>query len=1145
MNRVLSGIVRPLSKRSASAGRVVASSAAAALALLTACLEPFDVLQIPSDPLQGSFAVALAGPDLAVVEGARVVLGGGASRGNAGEARLVWTQREGPPVALTNPSSATPSFVAPLAPATLVFSLRAESDGVADEDTVSVVVAGTSGAPGGYLTVPADVVAAPGERVSFDVTALEVDDPSLTVRSPCIAPDDIVIDGARVTVVVPAALPCAVVIDATGPGGRGAAPTARVLWPAGSDLPGTTRVTAPLSVRPSGTLAVSFSDGSELSVPSAFGASGDPALPDLVVGAVLAFTAPRQRERLVVGGEVRRGGASGGVRYAIIDVTSGPASNTAPVARGGPDRIVTPGARFRFDTTASFDADGDALVVSARQVQGAQALPDDETSAIFVAPNEEGTLLFHVVADDGAVESAPDPVRVVVSSAAENLRPIIPLASERYVTPGQTFMIDASVAEDPDSGFIAGFLIAQDTDDPIVLLPEPLAQPSASFVAQAAGDTYHFLVSAFDEEGLGTTIDVTIFVEDAGPWIDPARGDDALGNGTEAAPFATIAAALDTALRHELDALLLAEGEHAAPPPDMPPGLDVRGGHGFTDGAYVETEEAETVIDVIGTSTWTSSRIERVTLVVPGSGAVRLRGGATIADTTVRSSEGARTTPLVDVPAGAQARIERSTVDAGAASGAVAIHVSADAVGVLVDSVVVGGSGVDAAGVTCVGGTIVVEGGSITGSTGTSPRSTGIDATSCAVALSEARVAGGSGDVAVGLAATNALVGTDSLSRIVGRTVSGGEGIGAQLAGSVAPMTLEGTVATASIEETVPLQTSSGTALALFGARVVLNGTRLLAHAPGARAIAVVGGAISGTGVEVAAGGAAAVAVRAEGAVALSFTDGSVAAPDDDGVALELVGTGVVVELDGTTVVAGAQGIDAPGAHVTLTLAHVAVSGNASARAPVGVAAAGVDIARSRLEVSGADAVALATSAPSLVESTSIALTSSGIACAGIRSSDALELVSSFVDASSAGCVGIDSSTGSALLLHVTVRAGTAVVTGTGNLVVHNSALEGAPAIASAAQAAFTEAIGVAFDDTSPLVTLDDDVLADLPALQSAGCDLCQVAVLADLIDANGRLVDGLNPLVDAADPVVSTAFDLDGEARPRGPAPDIGCDER
>jgi hypothetical protein len=71
--------------------------------------------------------IANAGPDQTVASGATVQLDGSGSIDPAGQAlTYMWTQTAGPlpPVTLSDPSSATPTFTAPTGPATLAFELQ-------------------------------------------------------------------------------------------------------------------------------------------------------------------------------------------------------------------------------------------------------------------------------------------------------------------------------------------------------------------------------------------------------------------------------------------------------------------------------------------------------------------------------------------------------------------------------------------------------------------------------------------------------------------------------------------------------------------------------------------------------------------------------------------------------------------------------------------------------------------------------------------------------------------------------------------------------------------------------------------------------------------------------------------------------------
>lgn len=89
-----------------------------------------------------AFPIASAGPDRAVPPGATVVLDAAGSTDPDGSIfSYRWTQVSGPSVALSNPNTATASFVAPatVAGATLVFGLTVTDDRSAiDIDTVTI-----------------------------------------------------------------------------------------------------------------------------------------------------------------------------------------------------------------------------------------------------------------------------------------------------------------------------------------------------------------------------------------------------------------------------------------------------------------------------------------------------------------------------------------------------------------------------------------------------------------------------------------------------------------------------------------------------------------------------------------------------------------------------------------------------------------------------------------------------------------------------------------------------------------------------------------------------------------------------------------------------------------------------------------------
>jgi hypothetical protein len=581
--------------------------------------------------------VALAGPDLVVLEGSRVVLAGGASRALLGEPDLAWSQREGPLVTLSNPSSPSPTFVAPLGPARLVFTLEAAADDLRDLDevVVHVVTASTDVVQPAVFALPADRVAAVDEVVRFETPWTGAGQPVVSMRCPTLSPEPFgtLRDGTLIIEVAPRNLPCPVVVEDVSEAPGGGAPVAGravvILWPEGTATPAATRARAPATVAPGSEVAIDLDPGAQ-----AFVVDGTP-LPLEPLAAGVRFTAPRRPGRLTLLAETRQGSAGGGTRVIAIEVGAG-AGNTAPVVDGGPDLRVRPGARFRIAPDAS-DDDGDALAVDIRQVLGLAAVRAEGGVDVLIAPTTSGleTLLFHVVADDGVAESPPEPVRVVVDPVAENLPPVLTVPPELYVTPGAAFVVDGSSARDPDAGLVVGWRIAQSPDDAVQLLPEAVDTPSVALTAGAAGERYHFLISVVDDGGLEASASVVVIVEEAGPYVDPVRGSDD-ANGTDARPFRSVDEALVTAARHRFPALRLVGSPTPIPVPGLPDGLGLEGGWTFDADAdrYVATDEPTTVGLDAGLSGFAGVGLSRLDIVA-GPAQLRLQRRVDVVDVSI------------------------------------------------------------------------------------------------------------------------------------------------------------------------------------------------------------------------------------------------------------------------------------------------------------------------------------------------------------------------------------------------------------------------------------------------------------------------------------------------------------------------------
>ena len=131
-------------------------------------------------------------------------------------------------------------------------------------------------------------------------------------------------------------------------------------------------------------------------------------------------------------------------------------------------------------------------------------------------------------------------------------------------------------------------------------------------------------------------------------------------------------------------------------------------------------------------------------------------------------------------------------------------------------------------------------------------------------------------------------------------------------------------------------------------------------------------------------------------------------------------------------------------------------------------------------------------------------------------------------------------------LRHATLRSDGAAVALTGtSLDAANSVLDGDPGIDAGAAAPWTRATSLAFRTGTTFAIARGAPASSQADLDSLGCDICLIVEVSAFVDDTGHLTAGDNPLVDAGDLVLSLPDDIDGDVRPQGPLPDVGCDER
>ncbi len=1137
----------------------------AALALASAC--PNDVEPLADGGLVYAgvqSVVALAGADLRPLEGTRVQLDGHGSRSltEAGDLLLSWSQIDGPAVVLTNPSSPSPAFVAPLSPATLVFRLRAESGaGVAFDEVQVDVVREQPSAPF-FVEVPRDVAVASGATSTFaaDVVGNAGGAVSIEAEARCDGDVSVTVEDSAVIVRGTGKLPCLIVVDAVDDAGRRAAAAAHVLWPLGTDLPRATRLSAPVVAEPADEVMLLFDGEAGSSETFAWPAGGAAdGLQALSVDPVVALSAPGFQTRLAIGADRRRGPVSGGVHYAFIDVSAG-AGNRAPTADGGSDRRVRPGASFAL-TTGSSDLDGDPLTVEIEQVIGPAAAHDDVQPGVFHAPDDPGVLLFHVTAHDGRVRSAPASVRVVVDPSVANEGPVVDVEPMRWVSPGTVFRLDASAAYDPDSGFIERWSIAQDPSDAVVLLQAAVDEAAVDLTAGADGEVYHFRLSAFDEDGQAGFADVEVIVERAGPYVDAATGSDEQGDGTEASPFASVGAALEVAARHQLSELRIASG------PQLPyaghvVGIDLVGGYQRDGDAWIEGTAPSRLPIGSGGLVVEDSALSRLTLDLSAADAsFTLERDSALSQ--VELSEGpVHVGPLIEVAAGATASLSEVSASATAPSAgeAVLLRVHAGAALRVSDTTLSGGAGGQRIAIDCEAATLDLIQADVVATSGASD-GTGIRAQGCDIQLLDTRVSGGTATTsAIGVRAADSRLYLAPDSALAGASLgSSSSATGLLIEAGDAPVVVAGSVSAVEVGAAAVTAigvdaASSRVAVdnAVISARGSASATALLARADG---VQVAGGAldamsVSGAAIAVDLVHADDVVLDAARLTAIGAQAFGVRAASADGVLAPRL-SGLLVDVTGAEQAAGlglgaSQAVLASDVQVRVHVPGVATSTR-------GVGLRDGTLRACQLTVSGGGevlGVVVATGGDgALLERTSVVVRSEGGAAVALLGGAPVSVVASFLRAESpVNALGLDARADT-VLRHATVWADSTAVLGSSSSAVLDAAsslLMGDTGFErTAAAPAPVLAVKLALAAERPWVDGLGVVASSDVELDAAGCTAC-FSPTGPLIDDSGHLLsDEPHPLVDAGAAEFAVSVDIDGDAVPSGPYPDIGCDER
>lgn len=128
-------------------------------------------------------------------------------------------------------------------------------------------------------------------------------------------------------------------------------------------------------------------------------------------------------------------------------------ANQQPTANAGGDQNVEVGDLVTLDGSASTDPDNAPapLTYSWSQTAGpAVTLAGADTASPTFTPTDPGTYTFQLIVNDGALDSAPDTVDVVVT--APNQAPTANAGPDQTVQVGQLVALNGAGSSDPDNG---------------------------------------------------------------------------------------------------------------------------------------------------------------------------------------------------------------------------------------------------------------------------------------------------------------------------------------------------------------------------------------------------------------------------------------------------------------------------------------------------------------------------------------------------------------------------------------------------------------------------------------------------------------------------------------------------------------------